>query len=393
MLAYTLTNLSDAALIRDLKALLQSDRATTAALLAHIAEVDARRLYAPAGYSSMFAYCVGELRLSEGGTYKRITAARAARKYPILFRLVAEGRLHLTAIKFLAPHLTPGNAGELIASAVGLSSAALEMMLGQRFGREDEPTRIGVVKAVVQKPEGLLEQAFAAASSTSSQLVARPVDPGVGPRAQAEPAGADGGEPRALSASPTATVDLAPRYRLEVTIDQATFDKLAHAQSLLSHSIRPGDVARVLEKALDALISHVEKRKVAATTARPQARARNARAVAAARRIPAGVRRAVWARDGGQCTFLGETMQRCRSRSFLEFDHVEPVARGGLATLENIRLRCRTHNQYEAERVFGARFMAEKRGGRRGPTEEAAPTSGPLISPEEEPHLVRDALG
>jgi len=45
----------------------------------------------------------------------------------------------------------------------------------------------------------------------------------------------------------------------------------------------------------------------------------------------------------------------------MQFDHIDPVARGGEATVENIRLRCRAHNQYEAERVFGAGFMASKR--------------------------------
>jgi len=79
MRAYTLTHLDDAALLRALLELVAQDRATTSALLAHIAEVDARRLYAPAGYPSMHAYCVGALRLSEDAAFKRIQAARAAR--------------------------------------------------------------------------------------------------------------------------------------------------------------------------------------------------------------------------------------------------------------------------------------------------------------------------
>jgi hypothetical protein len=45
----------------------------------------------------------------------------------------------------------------------------------------------------------------------------------------------------------------------------------------------------------------------------------------------------------------------------LEFDHVREVARGGDASVENIRLRCRAHNQYTAECTFGAGFMREKR--------------------------------
>ena len=49
---YSLSHLSDHVLLRDLTALVSEDRATTARLLAHLAEVDARRLYLPAGYPS-----------------------------------------------------------------------------------------------------------------------------------------------------------------------------------------------------------------------------------------------------------------------------------------------------------------------------------------------------
>src|SRR5438552_8405873 len=67
---YSLSHLSDRALLRDLAALVAHDRATTARLLAHLAEVDERRLYLPAAYPSMFAYCVHELRLSEDADRK-----------------------------------------------------------------------------------------------------------------------------------------------------------------------------------------------------------------------------------------------------------------------------------------------------------------------------------
>ena len=79
------------------------------------------------------------------------------------------------------------------------------------------------------------------------------------------------------------------------------------------------------------------------------------------RYIPAHVKRTVWERDQGQCTFVGDTGQRCESRKFLEYDHVDPVARGGQATVQGLRLRCRGHNQLEAERTFGAGFMNAKR--------------------------------
>src|SRR5258708_12887283 len=104
---YTLTHVSAAVLHRDLARLVARDRATTAMLLAHIVEVDERKLYRPAGYPSMYAYCVGGLRLSEDAAYKRIQAARVARRFPALLPALAAGNLHLPAICLLPPHLPP----------------------------------------------------------------------------------------------------------------------------------------------------------------------------------------------------------------------------------------------------------------------------------------------
>jgi len=73
------------------------------------------------------------------------------------------------------------------------------------------------------------------------------------------------------------------------------------------------------------------------------------------------VRRSVWERDEGRCSFVGTGGRRCDARRFLEFDHVDPVSRGGRATVGGMRLRCRAHNQYEAERAFGVDFMRDKR--------------------------------
>jgi hypothetical protein len=137
---------------------------------------------------------------------------------------------------------------------------------------------------------------------------------------------------------------------------KSTHDKLRHAQALLSHAVPSGDVAQVLDRALDALIRELEKRKLGSTTRRR----RQGRPVGK-RYIPAHVRRAVWERDQARCTFLSANGKRCTARRFLEFDHVDPVARGGKATVDGMRLRCRAHNQYEAERVFGAGFMSRKR--------------------------------
>src|SRR5690349_14067844 len=82
------------------------------ALLAHIAEVEVRGLYLPAACSSMYAYCTQVLRLAEDAAYKRIRAARTAQQFPQIFGAIAEGRLHLSGVLLLVPHLTGDNADE-----------------------------------------------------------------------------------------------------------------------------------------------------------------------------------------------------------------------------------------------------------------------------------------
>jgi 5-methylcytosine-specific restriction endonuclease McrA len=170
----------------------------------------------------------------------------------------------------------------------------------------------------------------------------------------------EGGRAKSAPASPE-------RFLLELTIGKNTREKLRYAQALLSHAVPTGDVAQVIDRALDALILLHEKRKFGAITRRPRRQCTTVRfqlapgQVVRKRHVPAQVRRAVWERDQGQCTFVGATGHRCEARRFLEFDHIDPVARGGKATVDGMRLRCRTHNQYEAERAFGADFMSRKR--------------------------------
>src|SRR5215813_3648201 len=110
--------LSDPALLQSLHAHIGDEITSIAATLADLAEIDRRQLYREAGYSSLYAYCLGELPLSEDAAYKRIQAARAARRFPAIFDAVAKGRLHLTAVVLLAPHLTAENAGELLTEAM-----------------------------------------------------------------------------------------------------------------------------------------------------------------------------------------------------------------------------------------------------------------------------------
>ena len=351
---YSLSHLCDSTLAHDMTALVARERTTTAALLAHLAEFDARRLYLPAAHPSMYSYCIHELRLSEDAASKRIQAARAARRFPGIFTGVAEGRLHLSGVCLLAPHLTPGNSEELLAAAWDRSKAEIERLLAQRFPRPEVETLI----RPLPPPSNLVTcepHAPGHVQASDGQLAPGPVEPSAAGR---------------INPKPTLAPLSPQRFALQLTIGQSTYDKLRYAQELLSHQMPSGDVAAVLDRALDALIAYLEKRKFAATR-----RPRRPRATRSTRYVPAHVRRAVWQRDGGQCTFVSESGQRCPARKFLEFDHVDPVARGGQATVHGMRLRCRAHNQYGAECAYGAAFMSRKRHEARRATAEARGTA------------------
>jgi hypothetical protein len=145
-----------------------------------------------------------------------------------------------------------------------------------------------------------------------------------------------------------------------MTFGKGTRDKLDYARALLGHRIPSGDLEAVLDRVLGLAIAQLEKEKFAVTD-RPR---RTSRLAIDPRSIPAHVKRAVLDRDGGCCTFVGDDGHKCESSFRLEFDHLVPVARGGPATVENLRLICSKHNQFEAERAFGAGFMEQNRANR-----------------------------
>jgi hypothetical protein len=148
-------------------------------------------------------------------------------------------------------------------------------------------------------------------------------------------------------------VPLAPdRYKLQCTIDGSTLEKLRLAKDMLRHAIPSGDDAAILDRAFTALLADLARNKFAATE-RAAEKAGPSRATApGSRHIPADVKRAVWVRDIGRCAFVARDGRRCNERAFVEFHHVRPYATGGEASVENIQLRCRRHNDYEARTYF-----------------------------------------
>ena len=334
--------LNDEALLKRVAFLAAQSRRTTAELIAHLAEVDTRKLYLASGYSSMFLYCVDGLRLSEYGAYNRIVAARAARRFPAILDLLVEGALNLATVRLLAPHLTRRNCADVLEAARGLRKRDVEALVATLAPQPDVPMTVRRLPsppsppAPVPAPASVPATPFAAPGvSAPASLVPDALPTAISPTAT--PAPPSRAEIAALSPD---------RYKMQLTIGGDTLEMFELAKDLLRHAEPSGNAEAILKRALSALLDDLMKKKFAAT-----GRPRTCTATTpGSRHVPAEVQRAVYLRDDGGCAFMSASGRRCGARSFLEFHHVQPYAHGGQATVDNIELRCRAHNLYEWEK-------------------------------------------
>ena len=245
------SRLSDDAVICELKESIAQDCPHTARQVELIGEIERRRLFAPAGYPSMYKYCVGELHLSEDAAYKRIQVARVARRYPAVLAALAEGRVHLTGLNLLAPYLKglePAIVDELLAAATHKTKKDIEQLLAERFPKPDLPAHVHPIPPAPQQGPTAeptvesLAQPQVVANSQSELAPAQVGDPGITSHIES---------PR--SAEYARVVPLAPqRFGIQFTLDQAGHDLLRQVQDLLGHEVPRGDLAEAIVRALKA---------------------------------------------------------------------------------------------------------------------------------------------
>ncbi len=302
---WNLTELSDGDLERDLRGLLCTSRRTEARIVAHLAELDARRLHLKAGGHSLFAYCLEHLGLSEMEAFYRITAARLARKYPVIFELLEQGRIHLTGICMVRRCLTADNHAELLELISGKSKRQIEQVVADRFPRADVPERVQRLPAL------------------------EPLSP--------------------------------ERYGLHLTISRELKEKLELARDLMSHANPAGDLALVIERALDPFLEKLQSRRFGMTgrpsleptlkkkTTEPTKR----QGPRKRQHIAQETRRDVTSRDGLRCSFVGQNGVRCTSRAYLQLHHEHAWAKGGSDEANNLKVLCAAHNRLLAEMEYG----------------------------------------
>jgi 5-methylcytosine-specific restriction endonuclease McrA len=356
-------HLSNRELIAEFDALIAGNHMSFAALLTRIAQIDERRLYLEQGYPSMSAFLMQRMRLpTQNSAYKRLTAARTACRYPGVLVAMSDGRLNLTAVLMLAPHLTPSNADALVAAALDKTCFELQVVLAERFPRPDLPERLSAIAAPEPPPIPTAALDLLAAKRVEATFPDQPVH---GHGQSATPLAAEraeGPRPRVVPLGPR-------RYGFQFTGDQETREVYEEVRDLLSHQVPGGEMALVFKRALQLAKAELKKRNYAVTD-RP---GRASGGSESSRHIPASVRREVHERDGDRCTFVSESGKRCDSRRMVEFEHDVTHACGGESTPNNLRLLCRAHNQLMAEREFGTEFMERKRAAAREPVTARRP--------------------
>jgi len=301
----------------------------------------------------MFKFCVLRLGMSEDEACRRIQAARLARRFPDLLARIERGELSLSTVDLLHDALTASTYEELVEAAAGKTKAEVLALLAMRWPRPDVPATITSI--ATQEPIPSLGVVAGAASGTEAP-------------ASAAPAVAGGQQLAPLSAT---------RHKVQLTASDELRKKLERAQDLMRHANADGDLAVVVERAVDLLLAKLDKERLGKTSRPRAARPLSSQGEGEASSVPRATRRAVFERDGERCTFSDADGRRCPATTWLELDHVEPRACGGTNDLGNLRVRCRAHNLLYAEQTFGRPLIERAVRERSRPRQRGYPSERP----------------
>ncbi len=310
---------------RRLADLVRSERHLVVQFVVELAAFAKRELYRELGYTSLFYYCVRQLGLSKSSAFRRSEVARLIARFPVIADRLAPGRLSIRALVELREVLTEENHAEVLARAEGKSQEEAQLLAVEY---KPKPVPRDVVRALPMPPAPLVVVA-------------------------AVPAGTKTPPP-----PPEVVKPLTPELRrLNVTVSADFMAELEQVRAALSHKCPDGDFEQVVREAFKLVLERDRKRK--ALTDRP--RAQSDTPGENDRYVPAAVKRAVWERDQGRCTWPMGDGEVCGSTHRLEFDHDLEVALGGKPTIGNVRLLCKSHNLMKAEQHLGRNFMAKFR--------------------------------
>ena len=309
---YGLGGLGNDQLLASLTALVQREDVMLSDMLAHLAELDERDLCLELGYPSLFKYCTDALGFCLSSAGRRIAAARVCRRYPEALARVAKGELKLSVLCALNKYLNLENAAELFVACSGKSYEQVELLLAARFPKPDvrDLVRRLPVKKRVTPDVGCAEGDGTVVPNGCAEGDGTVVPNGYaevdGVAARSVYAGAAVAPESRQAAKPGTVKPLsAERFSVNFTADSEFRELLEEVRALVSHAEPKGDLMSVMKRGLEALRSELLKKRlgVGRKPRRVRSSSRGAGLAPRTRYIAADVARAVWARDGEQCTF------------------------------------------------------------------------------------------
>jgi hypothetical protein len=388
-----LAGLSDDELLANTRRLVGRSNQLLAALLVHLAEVEVRGAHRTRRCASLYTYCIYELRFSEDAAARRSAAARLVKQFPLLFGAIADGELHLTGLLMIGPHLTPENHVEVLGRAKFRTKRELGRLVRELCPLPQVPDRIEPIgpqlRRTLRRPTW--EEYVSARAPRVRELPQgeRPRDWASEDDSTTEAVATESVSNEPLPVGPVPR-DLPPvtgpqQYHLQFSTTEEHAQLVERAKALLARS-RPGiSLGELHLEAMKLLVASLEKRKFGAVAPRPSDRQRGGELGrgkaprqrgesdgatndaphhspgARSRYIPAALRREVFQRDEGRCSYVDARGERCCETCYREFHHLQPFAKEGPHVASNLALRCPAHNALAAEEDFGKEFIAGRR--------------------------------
>ncbi len=273
-----LSHLSDSELLATTRGLVGASNHVFAALLVHLAEVETRGLYRLRSCSSLYTYCIYELRFSEDAASRRAGAAKLVKRFPVLFEAIANGELHLTGLLTLGPHLTPENHVEVLARAKFRTKKEIAKLVRTLAPLPDVPDSIEPVRAALVAPRNPTWAEFV----ESLCPPVRELRPGERPQdwandAELTPALARVAEPP--SELPPLTGPLL--YQVQFTATEEHVTLVERAKALLSHRSIGTSLGDLHLQAMRLLVAQLERKRFGAAPSHrpPRAVKRDAPAI------------------------------------------------------------------------------------------------------------------
>jgi hypothetical protein len=295
-----LKSISDSELRSNTKKLVKKETLIGIEVLWHLREIDARKSFATWGHSNLYVYCMKELKYSRGSAHRRIASMKLLREVPEIETKIESGDLNVSTISQAHSFFNQE-----------------ERQLGKTYSAEKK-------KEILSELEGK--------SSDQTERLLKSKSPELKKREKK----------RALNATET---------EIRFTADQRLMEKLEKLKNLMGHKSNTQTYAGLFEELADLALKKLDPMKKPSVVPPTSPKSST---TGTTRYIPEKVKRAIWQRDQGKCSYVDpESGKRCDSQHSLQYEHIVPFGKGGKSTFDNLKLLCSAHNQLAAIQAYG----------------------------------------